>query len=82
MDNTRRAKKRDTYSDACFVGYKLTPQEIQRRLKEILALMQDAQHGLSITGDHESKLLDWAHNDLANASRRIASELERIDGQW
>lgn len=75
MDNTRIARPRKPYK---LEGQ--TPSKDQ--IKQISLLVNGALLALSMTGDHESKLLDWAHNDLINANRRICSELERLKGDW
>ena len=76
MDNTRKAKARFPFRD------KLDKRDLIDRLEQAHLYIAAAQLAVSMTGEQDSKLLDWAHNDIANANRRICSELERLRGEW
>lgn len=76
MDNTRKIKERFPLRD------KLDKPDLIDRLEQAQLYISAAQLAVSMTGEQDSKLLDWAHNDIANANRRICSELERLRGEW
>ena len=76
MDNTRQIRERSPLRE------KVDIDDLIDRLEHAQLYISAAQLAVSMTGEQESKLLDWAHNDIANANRRICSELERLRGEW
>ena len=71
MDNTRKAKPRTTG--------KPDYATVKLRLERTLDCLMWADQELNHTGEHKSKLLDWANGDIDAAIRRVSHTIRNIE---
>ena len=71
MDNTRNAKPRTPHSQDW--------ASVKLRLERTLDCLIWAEQELNHTGEHKSKLLDWAHGDIDAAMRRLRLTIRNIE---
>ena len=71
MDNTRNAKTR--------MAGKPDYTTVKLRLERTLDCLRWAEQELNHTGEHRSKMLDWANGDIDAAIRRINLTIRNIE---
>ena len=71
MDNTRNAKTR--------MASKTDYYTVKLRLERTLDWLKLAEQEINHTGEHRSKMLDWANGDIDAAMRRVRITIRNIE---